>query len=74
MSRAILDQCRTAWLVADRSKLTRQAPVRIAGLDRIDRVFMNGPVPPDLSQAAAASGTVLTPVSGKNDVDPAAIV
>lgn len=52
VSRAILDQARQAFLVADRSKLGRSAPARIASMAEIDTVFTDAPLPAVLAQAS----------------------
>ena len=51
VSRAILAQAREIWLVADATKFTRRAPVRIGGLADVARLYTDAPVPGDLAQA-----------------------
>ncbi|MGJ3265008.1 MAG: DeoR/GlpR family DNA-binding transcription regulator [Salinarimonas sp.] len=46
VSQAILRQARRAYLVADHSKFSRSAPVRIASLEDVDTFFTDAP-PPD---------------------------
>ncbi|MCV2874468.1 DeoR/GlpR family DNA-binding transcription regulator [Defluviimonas sp. WL0050] len=50
VSRAILRQARATCLVADASKLERRAPVRIASLSEIGRVFTDLPLPDPLAE------------------------
>jgi len=45
VSKAIIQQSRKVFLVADRSKLDRSAPARLASLADIDRLFIDGPLP-----------------------------
>jgi DeoR family glycerol-3-phosphate regulon repressor len=60
VSRAILDRARGSVLVADATKLTRTAPVRIAGLAELDRWITDRPPGPRLERLAAESGTQIT--------------
>lgn len=50
VSRAILRQAQVSILVADASKLTRRAPVRIASLSEIDRICTDLPLPAELME------------------------
>ncbi len=50
VSRAILRQSRSRVLVADASKLTRRAPVRIASLVDLDTVVTDQPLPAPLGE------------------------
>lgn len=59
-SRAILRQARMAVLVADATKLTRTAPVRIAGLSDLDRWITDRPPGARLEGLAAEAGTQIT--------------
>lgn len=54
VSRAIIRQARRVFLVADASKLTRAAPVRIASLSEVDVLFTDRPLPESLAQRCAA--------------------
>ena len=54
VSRAILDRCRQAFLVADGSKFARTAPGLIGSLARIDRFFTDRPLPAALAERCAA--------------------
>jgi DeoR family glycerol-3-phosphate regulon repressor len=49
VSRAIIRQARRVFLVADASKLTRSAPVRIASLAEVDVLFTDRPLPERLA-------------------------
>lgn len=60
VSRAILRQARQSFLVADASKLERRAPVRIASLSEIARVFTDRPLPAELARKCAEWGTEVT--------------
>ncbi|MCU4653026.1 DeoR/GlpR family DNA-binding transcription regulator [Roseibacterium sp. SDUM158016] len=60
VARAILDQARSAMLVADATKLTRSAPVRIAGLADLDRWITDQAPGAGLERLAAEAGTQIT--------------
>ncbi len=60
VSRAILAQARMAVLVADATKRTRTAPVRIAGLVDLDRWITDQPPGERLEGLAAEAGTQIT--------------
>lgn len=45
VAQAIIEQAREVWLVADHSKFTRSAMVRLGHLSEIDRFFTDAPVP-----------------------------
>lgn len=49
VSKAIIRQARTAFLVTDHSKLDRSAPARLASLSELDAVFTDRPLPEDLA-------------------------
>jgi DeoR family glycerol-3-phosphate regulon repressor len=53
VSQTILHQSRKTFLVADASKLKRNAPARIASLAAIDTLFTDAPLPADLPQKCA---------------------
>lgn len=57
VSRALIEQARKTWVVADHTKLARQAPVRIASLAEVDTLFTDAPLPPALAGACADWGT-----------------
>lgn len=50
---AILRQSRAKLLVADHSKLARQAPVRLGSLAEMDGLIIDAPLPEGLAQACA---------------------
>ncbi|WP_246958063.1 DeoR/GlpR family DNA-binding transcription regulator [Brachybacterium sp. Marseille-Q7125] len=54
VKRAFLEGASKVVLLADRSKLTRSAPVRLAGLKEIDVMVTTGPVPDALIEACTA--------------------
>jgi DeoR family glycerol-3-phosphate regulon repressor len=56
VAQAILEQAREVWLVADHSKFTRRALVRLAHLSDVDRFFTDLPVPPAVQRVLEASG------------------
>jgi len=45
VAQAIFEQAREIWLVADHSKFTRSAMVRLGHLSQVDRFFTDAPVP-----------------------------
>jgi DeoR family glycerol-3-phosphate regulon repressor len=45
VARAIFEQAREMWLVADHSKFARGAMVRLGHLSQVDRFFTDAPVP-----------------------------
>ncbi|MFN3936021.1 MAG: DeoR/GlpR family DNA-binding transcription regulator [Gemmobacter sp.] len=49
VSQAIIRQSRETWLAADASKFDRTAPVRIASLADVDRLFTSASPPEDLA-------------------------
>ncbi|KFE36212.1 DeoR/GlpR family DNA-binding transcription regulator [Thioclava atlantica] len=64
VSRRILRQARTRYLVTDASKLERTAPVRLASLSEIDRVFIDKPLPEELAKRCADWGCEITICEG----------
>lgn len=57
VSRAIIRQARQVFLVADHSKLARSAPVRLASLADVDRMFTDQALPDDLGRRCNEWGT-----------------
>ncbi|MEJ6398793.1 DeoR/GlpR family DNA-binding transcription regulator [Yoonia sp. 208BN28-4] len=57
VSRAILDAARATVLVADRSKFTRKAPVKIASLSEVDHYVTDALASETLAMACADWGT-----------------
>ncbi|WP_102226277.1 DeoR/GlpR family DNA-binding transcription regulator [Acidimangrovimonas sediminis] len=57
VSQAILGQARRRCLVADRSKFSRTAPVRIGSLEAVDSFFTDAPPPPAVVERCAEWGT-----------------
>lgn len=57
VSQSILEQARAAWVVADHTKLTRRAPVRIGTLQQVARLYTDLPLPPALSAQCKEWGT-----------------
>lgn len=56
VSRAILAQARTTFVVADHMKLTRTAPARIASLSQVAKLFTDQPLPTELNRRCAEWG------------------
>ncbi|MBI1217276.1 MAG: DeoR family transcriptional regulator [Rhodobacteraceae bacterium] len=63
VAQAILAQARRRFLVADRSKFTRTAPVRIASLAEVDTFFTDA-APPAAVRAACAGWATTIAVAG----------
>ncbi|GLS85934.1 DeoR family transcriptional regulator [Cypionkella aquatica] len=59
VSKAIIRQARSTYLVCDHSKLARAAPARLASLSEVSTVFTDRPFPADLMQRCANWGTVV---------------
>ncbi len=57
VNRAILDHARRTILLADHSKLTRQAPVRVGSLRDVDLLITDAPLPAALADACGGWGT-----------------
>jgi DeoR family transcriptional regulator, glycerol-3-phosphate regulon repressor len=55
VAQEIIAQSREVWLVADHSKFTRSAMVRLGHLSEVDRFFTDGPVPPALGKVLEAA-------------------
>jgi len=51
VAQAIIAQARETWLVADHSKFSRRAMVRLGHLSQVARFFTNGPVPGPVAEA-----------------------
>ncbi|WP_306118951.1 MULTISPECIES: DeoR/GlpR family DNA-binding transcription regulator [unclassified Roseitalea] len=74
VSRAIIGHARRVFVVADRSKLDRTAPVRIASLAEMDALFTDAPVPEALASRCEDWGTdVFVCPPGKNAGDETGI-
>lgn len=59
VSRAILQQSRTSYLVVDSSKFARPAPVRITSLRHIDRLYTEGNMSEGLHRKCLEWGTTV---------------
>jgi DeoR family transcriptional regulator, glycerol-3-phosphate regulon repressor len=55
VAQAIIGQAREVWLVADHSKFTRSAMVRLGHLSEVDRFFTDAPVSAALAKALEAA-------------------
>lgn len=64
VSQAILEQARTRFLVADTSKFSRTAPVRIGSLAEIDQFFTDAQPSPGVTRLCAAWGTEIRIAAG----------
>ena len=53
---AFIERASRVVLLADGSKLTHTAPVKLADLDVLSTIITNGPVPPELDERCAALG------------------
>ena len=60
VSKAILRRSRQRFLVTDGSKLDRKAPVRLASLEELDAVFIDRPLPEDLTRRCESWETAVT--------------
>nr|WP_232834173.1 DeoR/GlpR family DNA-binding transcription regulator [Sphingomonas sp. FARSPH] len=60
VSQRIIDQARTTILAVDRSKFGRPAPVRIAGLERIDHLVTDRLDDPEIAAACASAKVRVT--------------
>ncbi|WP_210358181.1 DeoR/GlpR family DNA-binding transcription regulator [Sphingomonas beigongshangi] len=60
VSQRIIEQARTTILAVDRTKFGRPAPVRIAGLDRIDHLVTDRLDDAEIAAACAAAGVKVT--------------
>lgn len=60
VSQTIIDHARTTILAVDQSKFGRPAPVRIAGMDRIDHLVTDRLDDPAIAVACTAAGVTVT--------------
>ena len=61
-AQAIIENARQTFLVADSSKFSRVAPVRIAGIGAVSQFFTDLPPPEEMRQVCAASGVEIVSV------------
>ena len=59
VSRALIEQARSTWVLADHSKLARTAPARIASLAEVAALWTDRPLPLDLAAHCADWGTAI---------------
>jgi DeoR family glycerol-3-phosphate regulon repressor len=64
VARAIIEQAREVWLVADRSKFDRPAMVELARLDQIDRLFTDAAPPAPYASLLADAGVACAMAGG----------
>lgn len=57
VAQTIIEQSRQVWLVADHSKFSREALVRLGHLSQIDCLFTDRPLPEQLAGAVREAGT-----------------
>lgn len=69
VSRAIVSLARKTFLVTDTSKLERAAPVRIISMAELDTVFVDQPLPADLTEKCRGWETSVVVADG-SDEDP----
>jgi len=74
VARAIIDNARRTYLVADSSKLDRTAPVRIAGMDRISAFFTDTVKSDRLRQVCALHGVAVHSLDAAEDDASARLV
>jgi DeoR family glycerol-3-phosphate regulon repressor len=55
VAQTIIEQAREVWLVADHSKFTRSALVRLSHLSQVDKFFTDAPVPPAVHRVIESS-------------------
>ena len=71
VAQTIIEQSRQVWLVADHTKFSREALVRLGHLSQVDCLFTDRPVPEHLSAALREAGTQVfvadTPVLAAQD-------
>lgn len=65
-TRAMLQNARQRYLVADATKFDRRAPVRICSVTELDRVFTDKPPPAAFRQVCAEAGTQVTAANATN--------
>ena len=71
VAQLIIAQSREVWLVADRSKFTRSAMVRLGHLSEVDRFFTDAPVPAALGKVLeAAQVQVFVAEAGPEPIQP----
>jgi DeoR family transcriptional regulator, glycerol-3-phosphate regulon repressor len=71
VAQAIIEQAREVWLVADHSKFTRRALVRLGHLSDVDRFFTDLPVPAPVQRVLEAAGVALWVASAGAPPPPA---
>jgi DeoR family glycerol-3-phosphate regulon repressor len=54
-ARAAMAQAREVWVIADGSKFSREAPVRLCGLGEVNRLITDAAPPADFAAACAAA-------------------
>lgn len=63
-ARAAMQQAQEAWVIADRTKFGREAPVKVCQLSAIDTIVSDAPPPPEFASRCRASGVrILTPAA-----------
>ena len=62
-AQAIIENARQAFLVADNSKFSRVAPVRIAPIGAVSQFFTDQPPPEEMCEVCAASGVEIVCVA-----------
>jgi len=68
VAQAIVEQAREVWLVADHSKFTRSAMVRLGHISEVDRFFTDVPVPPPVRRVLEEAQVQLHVADSSPDV------
>jgi DeoR family glycerol-3-phosphate regulon repressor len=56
IAQTIIEQSRAVWLVADHTKFSRRALVRLGHISQLDKFFTDKALPPEMAQTFAAAG------------------
>lgn len=56
IAQAIIEQSRAVWLVADHTKFSRRALVRLGHISQLDKFFTDKPLSPGIAQTFSAAG------------------
>jgi len=65
VKRAFIEGAKKVVLLVDNSKLTRSAPVRLAGLEEVDVLVTTDPVPDDLAKVCGELGIDVIAAEGR---------
>ncbi len=59
-SRAVIARASRVMVVADRSKFTAQAPVKVSGFAEVDMLITDQPPPPPIAKCLSEAGVKVT--------------